>query len=88
MASNVVASHPERRRRRFDMHRMMALAVMAMMALRALSGVSAHGVTSDRTGDGWGGGSGWGDGGRGGRAVSYINPDTGTATENADVNRS
>ena len=65
------------------MHRMMALALMAMMALSALSGVSAQDGRSDRSG---GGGWGWGDGDRGGRAVSYINPDTGAATENADVN--
>lgn len=62
----------------------MATCALTLMLLGSAGGAAAYdgygGGYSDGGGDGWGG---YGD--RGGRAASYINPDTGAATANPDV---
>lgn len=80
------------------MKRLMTFAIMAVVALSAMGSVAAHddghGGHGDRAGDGSGGGSGsyrrdrdWRDRETRGRATSYINPDIGLASANADVNQ-
>ena len=64
------------------MQRIFATCALVFMLLGSMGSAAAHDDDGDRDGDGWGGH----DRDRGGRAVSYINPDTGTATANPDVN--
>ena len=67
------------------MRRTLATFAVIFMLLGSASSAAAYGGYGDGYGDGSGGWGG-GYGGRGGRAVSYINPDTGAATANPDVN--
>ncbi len=69
------------------MRRVMTMAIMAVMAMSMLGSVAAHDDGNDRDGDGWSGGySRNRNRETRGRASSYINPDTGAATANPDVN--
>jgi hypothetical protein len=70
------------------MTRVFIMALMTLLALGTLSTVSAHNDSGSRDRDGWRSGSGGDSRDRGdrGQAVSYINPDTGAATANPDVN--